>query len=278
LNLSRKAEGMKHRSVLLSQSSYPWHKIHINIVRRHMSNREAIHKELDALYQEGTKLAVAFQKKEEKQFQYDYQRWYTKALKAVAALAADRHAEFRSYYEVDPKRKSLGYGTYVIQDYLKGVAPGGYQYAGFDTRAQVLTCFFNQLTILQSIGERVDSVLANIEGELYAELQDSEVAVARQLAKVSLRAAGALVGVLIEGHLQKVALAHGVKLAKKNPTIADLNEPLKAASVIDTPAWRKISFLADLRNLCSHKKDTEPTKEQVEELIQGAEWLTKNVF
>ncbi len=243
-----------------------------------MSKREAIHKELDALYQEGAKLAVAFQKNEEKQFQYDYQRWYTKALTAVAALAADRHAEFRSYYEVDPKRKALGYGTYVIQDYLRGVAPGGHQHQGFDTRAQVLTCFFNQLTILQSIGERVDSVLANIEGELYAELQDSEVAVARQLAKVSLRAAGALVGVLIEGHLQKVALAHGVKLAKKNPTIADLSEPLKAASVIDIPAWRKISFLADLRNLCSHKKDAEPTKEQVEELIQGAEWLTKNVF
>jgi len=243
-----------------------------------MSKREAIHKELDALYDEGAKLAVAFQKKEEKQFQYDYQRWYTKGLKAIASLATDRHAEFRSYYEVDTKRKSLGYGTYVIQDYLKGVAPNTYQHPDFDARAQVLTCFFNQLTILKAIGERVDSVLANIEGELYAELQDSEVVVARQLAKVSLRAAGALVGVVIEGHLQKIASAHGVKLAKKNPTIADLNDPLKAASIIDTPGWRKISFLADLRNLCSHKKDAEPTKEQVEELIQGAEWLTKNVF
>ncbi|MEO6306593.1 MAG: hypothetical protein ABIO96_10920 [Nitrospiraceae bacterium] len=243
-----------------------------------MSKREAIHKELNALCEEGAKLAVDFQKKEEKQFQYDYQRWYTKALKAVASLAADRHAEFRSYYEVDPKRKSLGYGTYVIQDYLKGVAPNNFQHPDFDTRAQVLTCFFNQLTILTAIDERVDSVLANIEGELYAELQDSEVAVARQLAKVSLRAAGALVGVVIEGHLQKVAFVHGVKITKKNPTIADLNDPLKAASVIETPAWRKISFLADLRNICSHKKDAEPTKEQVEELMQGAEWLMKNVF
>lgn len=243
-----------------------------------MTKRELIHKELKALYQEGAKLAVAFQNKEEKQFQYDYQLWYTKAIKAVASLATDRHAEFRSYYEIDPKRKSLGYGSYVIQDFLKGVAPSNFQYPDFDTRAQVLTCFFNQLTILNSIGERVDSVLGNIEGELYAELQDSEVAVARQLAKVSLRAAGALVGVVIEGHLQKVAQAHDLKIPKKNPTIADLNDPLKAASVIDTPAWRKISFLADLRNLCAHKKDAEPTKEQVEDLIQGAEWLTKNVF
>ena len=243
-----------------------------------MTKREAIHKELDALYQEGVKLGGAFQKKAEKQFPSNYQHWYTKALKAVAALAADRHAEFRSYYEIDPKRKSLGYGTYVIQDFLRGVFPSGYGLRDFDTRAQVINCFLNQLTILGSIGGRVDSVLANIEGELYSELRDNEVAVARQLAKVNLRAAGALVGVLIEGHLQKVALAHGVMLVKKNPTIADLSEPLKAASVIDTPAWRKISYLADLRNLCSHKKDVEPTKEQVEELIQGAEWLTMNVL
>jgi thiamine pyrophosphokinase len=133
-----------------------------------MSKRETIHKELDSLYKEGIDLAIEFQKKEEKQFQYDYQRWYTKALKAVASLAADRHAEFRNYYEIDPKRKSLGYGTYVIQDYLKGVAPNSYSCPDFDTRAQVITCFFNQLTILNSIGGRVDSVLANIEGELYA--------------------------------------------------------------------------------------------------------------
>lgn len=243
-----------------------------------MSKRETIHKELDALYNEGVALVSSFQKKKEKQFRYDYQSWYTKALKTVASLASDRHVEFRNYYEIDPKRKSLGYGTYVIQDYLKGVAPGGYQHTSFDTRKQVVQCFLNQLAILSAIGDRVDSVLANIEGELYAELQDNEVAIARQLLKISPRAAGALVGVVIEGHLQKVADSHGIKILKKNPTIADLNDPLKAASVIDTAGWRKISFLADLRNLCSHKKDSEPTKEQVEELIGGAEWLTKNVF
>ena len=142
----------------------------------------------------------------------------------------------------------------------------------------MLTCFFNQLTIFKAVVERADSILGDIEAGLYAELQDNEVAIAKDLARVSPRAAGALVGVVIEGHLQKVASAHGVTLAKKNPTIADLNDPLKAASVIDTPTWRKISFLADLHNLCSHKKDSDPTKEQAEELIRGTEWLTKNVF
>jgi hypothetical protein len=158
------------------------------------------------------------------------------------------------------------------------VVPNAHRVPNFDALEVVVNCFLNQLAILKSIGERVDSVLSNIEGELHAEIQDNEIIVARQLAKFSARAAGALAGVVIEGHLQKVAQAHGTKIGKSNPTIADLNDPLKAASVIDIPAWRKISFLADLRNLCSHKKDTEPTKEQVEELIQGAEWLTKNVF
>jgi len=243
-----------------------------------MSKRDLIRKEVSALYEEGAKLAIAFQKKEGEQFHYAYQRWYTKALKVVASLAPDRHAEFRGYYEVDPKRKSLGYGTFVIQDFLKGVVPNQFHYPDFDSHSQALACFFNQLTIFKAIAERIDSVLSDIEGELYADLQDSEIVIARQLLKVSRRAAGALVGVVIEGHLQKVASAHGVKLTKKNPTIADLNDPLKAASIIDTPTWRKISFLSDLRNLCSHKKASEPTKEQVEELILGAEWLTKNIF
>lgn len=243
-----------------------------------MSKRELIRKEVDTLYNEGAKVAVAFQKKKDEQFQYNYQRWYTKALKAVSSLAPDRLVEFKGYYEIDSKRKSMDYGTYVIQDFVKGVAPNPVRYPDFDSHARTLICFFNQLTILRAVAERIDSVLDNIEGELYAELQDGEIVIAHQLLKVSPRAAGALVGVVIEGHLQKVADARGIKVLKKNPTIADLNDPLKTASVIDTPTWRKISFLADLRNLCSHKKDAEPTREQVNELIQGAEWLTKNVF
>jgi len=116
-----------------------------------MSKREAIQKEISTLYQEGAQLAVAFQKKKEENFQYEYQLWYSKALRTVSALAPDRHAEFRGYYEVDPKRKVLGYGTYVIQDYIKGVGPDKFRYPDFDVRQQVLTCFFNQLTILKSI-------------------------------------------------------------------------------------------------------------------------------
>ncbi|MCS3416934.1 hypothetical protein M2399_002154 [Pseudomonas sp. BIGb0450] len=241
-----------------------------------MTKRERIRKELLELASEGYELASKFNKDKEVDFRDDYQVWYSKAVKAVATLAPDRYAEFKGYYEIDPKRKSLGYGTYVIQDFMKGVSPASWDTN--DSKVRVVTCFVNQLTILTSLKARIDSVISNIESELYAELQDGELVIAAQLAKISPRAAGALMGVVIEGHLQKVADAHSIKIAKKHPTIADLNEPLKAAGVIDVAVWRKISFLADLRNLCSHKKDVEPTKEQAEELIQGAEWLTKNIF
>lgn len=99
-----------------------------------MSKRELIRKEMSDLYKEGAELAEAFQKDEKKPLHYDYQRWYSKALKAVATLAPDRYAEFKSYYEINPKRKALWYGTYVIQDFLQGVKPGGYQYENFDSR------------------------------------------------------------------------------------------------------------------------------------------------
>ena len=232
-----------------------------------------------ALNKAGAALASAFQeKKNETTFHYEYQDWYSKALKVVTLLAPDRLAEFRGYYQIDPKRKTLGYGTYTIQDFLKGVVPNRVAHPEFDAHYQAFLCFFNQLTIFNSILKRIDSALGDVEGALYADLQDYEIEVAKKLANVNLRAAGALTGVVIEGHLQKVAAARDVTIAKKNPTIADLNDPLKAANVIDIPTWRKISYLADIRNLCSHKKDREPTKEEVNELINGAEWISKNVY
>jgi hypothetical protein len=140
-----------------------------------LTKAESIMQAIQELYADGAKLAQDFQKNQEKQFQYDYQRWYSKAMKSVAVIAPDRYEEFRRYYEIDPKRKSLGYGTYVIQDFLKNVVPNRMQHPEFDPRQQVLTCFFNQLTILHAISDRAASVLADIEGELFSQLEDNEL-------------------------------------------------------------------------------------------------------
>lgn len=65
---------------------------------------------------------------------------------------------------------------------------------------------------------------------------------------------------------------------KANPTINDLNQLLKDNNAIDTPTWRFVQHLADLRNLCDHNKNREPTKDEVNDLISGASKITKTVF
>jgi hypothetical protein len=96
--------------------------------------------------------------------------------------------------------------------------------------------------------------------------------------KINLRSSGVIAGVVLESYLSKVTDNHKLTLPKKNPTLSDFNEVLKNNNIYDTSVWRKISYLSDIRNMCAHKKDTEPKKAQVEELITGVHWVTKNVF
>lgn len=111
-----------------------------------------------------------------------------------------------------------------------------------------------------------------------AELQDEELKVASQLLEINLRAAGAVAGVVLEGHLQRVAVNHGITISKKNPTLGDLNDPLKNEGVYDIVPWRKIQHLADIRNYCDHKKDREPTVDEVKDLIDGTDYVIKTIF
>ena len=209
-----------------------------------------------------------------------YQRWYSRAYKLVQSLAPDRLAEFASYYLIDPKRKITDAGNYVIQDYIKaiGARVDHYKHPLWDTNNLVAIRVMNQMQIIGSLSSRIDSVLRDVTGHLFAELQDSELAAAAQLKKINLRASGALAGVVLERHLQRVAVNHCVSPSKKNPTISDLNDPLKQAGVYDVPTWRKIQLLGDIRNICSHQKSVEPTLEQVDELIAGVNSIIKSVF
>lgn len=245
-----------------------------------MSIKSKIAKEVNNLINEAKPIIEYLQGKSKDDtysFHLNYQSWYSKALKVVEILASDRYTEFKSFYEIDPKRKSLGYGTYVIQDYIKNVAPSSYHYSDFDAKDQALTCMYNQYTILVSLISRIDNVLADIETTLLTELQEDELSSAKQVMKVSLRASGAICGVIIEGHLQKVANNHKLAMKKKNPAISDLNELLKSNEIYDTVSWRKISYLGDIRNICTHKKDINPTQEQILELIEGTNWLIKTI-
>jgi hypothetical protein len=59
---------------------------------------------------------------------------------------------------------------------------------------------------------------------------------------------------------------------------SNTNSLQKTENVTDTIAWRFIQRLGDLKNLCDHNKNREPKKEEVQELIDGIEKITKTLF
>ena len=112
-----------------------------------------------------------------------------------------------------------------------------------------------------------------------ADLFDSELESARELSKHKfLRGAGAIAGVVLEKHFKQVMKNHSITSRKKHLSLNDYNELLKENSIVDIPTWRQIQRLGDIRNLCDHNKDREPTSEEVTELIDGVDKITKTIF
>lgn len=211
----------------------------------------------------------------------EYQEWYSEALPVVKHLLPDRYEEFKHQYKLDKTRKEVDFLTYTISDYLIGlrVTRGPQKESVVDPLNAFVQRFQQQLSILGSARSRIESRLADIKGILQAELFDSEIQAAKDLlSKHHLRAAGALAGVTLEAHLSKVAENHDVTVRKKHPTVSTYNQALKNAKVIDVPVWRQIQHLGDIRNLCVHSKERDPTKDEVDDLIRGVEKLTKTLF
>ena len=112
-----------------------------------------------------------------------------------------------------------------------------------------------------------------------ADLFDSELDAAKELTKNRYtRTAGAVAGVVLEKHLKEVCGNHGITVRKTNPQISDLNDSLKSAAVIETPQWRFLQHLGDLRNLCAHDRESEPTTDQINDLLAGVMKVTKAIF
>ncbi|HYF76082.1 MAG TPA: hypothetical protein VD973_03030 [Symbiobacteriaceae bacterium] len=211
-----------------------------------------------------------------------YQSWYSAAKAVIRQLLPDRLDDFVRHYEKPKARKEIDFENYRIEDYLQGLQVT--RTTGLERKKVVgpdaaIPHFRQQLNMLKSANDRFESSLFDIHQLVQADLFDSELEAARALAKNGyLRAAGALAGVVLEKHLAEVCANHSLRLAKKAPCIADYNEALKAAEVIDIAAWRFVQHLGDIRNLCDHSKSKEPTKEQIDDLLTGVSKIIKTVF
>lgn len=209
-------------------------------------------------------------------FSSEYDTWYSEALAVIHQVLPSREADFIKQYK-DEKRKDIDYLTYGIADYLLGLVTrlGGKVVADGSAAIKKMEV---QMSILQAAEKTFESSLFDLQEVLQADIFDSELEAAKELAKKGfVRGAGAIAGVLLEKHLGHVCDTHGKKSRKKHPTIADFNDTLKNEAIIDTAKWRFIQHLADIRNLCDHHKDREPTKEDALELIEGVAKVIKTV-
>jgi hypothetical protein len=214
-------------------------------------------------------------------FENSYQRWYTEACAVLGQLIPGRLEEFRSIYTANPKRKGVNSLTYSIQDWLLGIRSATDRLGAkhFDDLTIILMRFDTQRKILDAARTRLDSTVFDLRNIVRADLFDSELSAARELRKHGfIRSAGVIAGVVLEEHLGQVCNNHQVKVAKKNPTISEYNDLLRKVEVYDVPVWRQLQRLGDLRNMCGHKKEREPTEEEVGELIDGVEKTMKTIL
>jgi hypothetical protein len=211
-------------------------------------------------------------------FATEYEAWYSESIAVLRQLLPDRLAHFVSFYEKPKARKSVEYGNYVIQDFLQNLTVtrgDGHKMVG---PSAAIRQFQQQHAILKAAQARFKSSLFEIRQLVQADLFDTEIDAARELAKNNfLRAAGAVAGVVLERHLSQVCQDHGIQIRKKHPSIADFNDLLKTEGVIEIAQWRHVQMLGDIRNSCDHQKAAEPTAEQIEDLISGANKILKTL-
>ncbi len=208
----------------------------------------------------------------------EYQTWYSKAQAVVKQILPERIVDFNTYYEYPRVRKEISPENYMIKDALQGLEVRRVGGSNIDSKTAV-PAFVQQLNILKAAQGALTSRLMDLKAILQADLFDSEIESARSLAKAGyMRASGAICGVVIEKHLLQVCTDHSLTIRKKNPGLSDLNQALRDNDTITVAQWRFNQHLADIRNTCDHSRGREPTKEEIEDLLDGAEKVLKTIF
>ena len=211
----------------------------------------------------------------------EYQLWYSEAYMVVQQILPHRLEEFVQAYEKDTKLDTLSVQTYNIGHWLDSIAVTNTLTGEkvFDEVGPVTDRLVTQFSIFMAAFRLFDGHLSDVRAIVRADLFDGETDAAWELYRNGfLRAAGTISGVVLEKHLSGIAQHHKANVHKASPSINDYNEALKSGGVVDVPTWRKIQHLSDLRNLCAHSKDREPTKDEVAELIDGVAKITKTLF
>ena len=194
-----------------------------------------------------------------------YQEWYTKSRQLIKLFLNDRLVEFDNLYLPDSKRKEVNILNYTIFDAFRGIRSAGGRYSPITAFEKLK----NQVYILKSLGSLLESKLDDVKGLIEFNFYNKEIDAAQHLCdKGYLRSSGALCGVIIEEHLISLLNKSNIPITKEH-CIHDYGQLLHSNDLIDLTKFKYLIYLSDIRNKCDHKKNEEPTKDEISKLISG---------
>ena len=244
-----------------------------------MDKLEKILERITTLTEDGIHLQIQKgTKKTTSELSLKYESWYTQTSAVISQIIPERLGDFRAAYKLE-KRREINPETYTISDYLIGLSISEAGIQTFNTDDVYQLKLVTQISILASARTSAKSVLHDIRTVLRAELFDDDISAAKELLKTGyLRSAGVICGVVLEAHLKSIAKRRSITYRKNKTPISYLNNLLKDNNVYDVPTWRLIQRLGDIRNLCGHSKDKDPTLDEVQDLISGTDKIMKEIF
>lgn len=194
-----------------------------------------------------------------------YQHWYSAGSAILAKNQLNRVKEFEELYLPTGKNTENGIKQLISKRHISKTEV-----------FRLIDLINSQFDILSAVPSHLEYSIYDIELTAYSILMDDEISAAQHLLKKGfLRPAGALAGVILERHLKNLLRKYTPPIKyKEKDTLSSLNDLCKE-TVYNLPTWRKVQHFTDLRNLCDHDKDREPTKDEVAELIEGMSNILK---
>lgn len=222
-------------------------------------------------------------------FKNNYDLWYTTSLAVIKQVTPSREKDFVELYKnLNKERKLINATNFVIQDYLDNC-----HLHPQDRDIYALNKFQQQFNILQTARASFKSALFRIESLCYKGVLDSEIDVARALYNTHVekgvdpvvfwRASGAVARVVLEKHLQRICTDKNITPEEKKPTLGAWIACLQKHKIIDDIQRTDLNALSEITNFCCHYKtkdgtEREPTKEEVDKLIDGVKSFMKITF
>ena len=188
-----------------------------------------------------------------------YHEWYAACLALVEANMPSRLEEFNLLHHVETRGKTTG-GVYHL------LSQG---WIDFEAQTEIAWRIIQMGAIVASLPKYLEGRLSDLELDIAHLYVNDQLDEAEALLKANFtRAAGAIAGVLLERHLRLLCDKHQppIKYPPKKATIAILNERLRDNSVYDAVQGRKVQWMGNVYNECSHA-GSEPRATDVANLI-----------